>query len=720
MGDLFCDAVNSRFDLSCRTTAFESGAEYLRDWMSFVSLCLVCAAVSKLAIAQAAENGDGSPSLPGTSMELEEAVYHLNAYPGVFMPPNDAEEILFAARKYIEDRESAAYVPDREISRLVRIGEMLSHFGKFAFFCAAACAADRGFERAFIALHGGEDSPFPSLGSVRDLFSLAFPDKEPDWLTDQSSLENRLIFTPAPQDKPGLMRPLSLRPGAQSYALGGQYISRGITLYCDVIDGSGEKENALFADRQLGAAKAALHKLRLRTQPRLCILSGERGSGKKLTLQLLAYEESVRFILLNLDALPESAVLEDLADELLSLALLDGFCLAVQTQSREPDARAERLLTLIKPYKLGVFLLMGAVRANIAPEGYLITRVKYPELDLEQSISFWKEFSAGDGLGGLDCTQLASKYRLTPGKIKSVLQTAADMAENQNMPISEKLISEAVLHSNTGRLSEIADRIEAFYTWGDLILGEASKQQLRDVCDRITYRHLVESEWGFARKSTYGNGISILLYGPPGTGKTMSAQVIAGELGLPLYRINLAQIISKYIGETAKNLDTVFSEAKSSNVILFFDEADALFAKRTDVKNSNDRHANSESSYLLQKIEEYSGVSILATNLANNFDEAFRRRIHYMIHINMPGPARRLELWNSFIPPEAPLAPEVDLRVFAENLEISGSVIKSAVLQAAYFAASENKEIGMAHFAKAIRRELQKLGKSEPHILSSI
>jgi len=228
----------------------------------------------------------------------------------------------------------------------------------------------------------------------------------------------------------------------------------------------------------------------------------------------------------------------------------------------------------------------------------------------------------------------------------------------------------------------------------------------------------VETQWGFGEKSAYGNGISVLLYGPPGTGKTTCAHVIAGELGLPLYRINLAQIISKYIGETAKNLDTVFNEAKSSNVILFFDEADALFAKRTDVKNSNDRHANSECSYLLQKIEEYSGVSILATNLASNFDEAFRRRINYMINIHMPSPAQRLELWQGHLPRQAPLSPDVDLQVLADNLEFSGSVIKSAVIQAAFFAAREGAPIGMAHLVKAVRWELRKLGKSEPHFLS--
>jgi SpoVK/Ycf46/Vps4 family AAA+-type ATPase len=334
-------------------------------------------------------------------------------------------------------------------------------------------------------------------------------------------------------------------------------------------------------------------------------------------------------------------------------------------------------------------------------------------------LRFWQEFLAGCEVSpDIDEKRLAAKYKLSPGRIKSAILAAAEAVATQRGPITARALDEAILLGNTGRLSEIADLIPVSYGWEDLVLGEASSRMLRDVCNRLKYRHLVEGEWGFGDRRAYGNGISILLYGPPGTGKTMSAQVIAGELGLPIYRINLAQIISKYIGETAKNLDAVFTEAKSSNVILFFDEADALFSKRTDVKSSNDRHANSESSYLLQKIEEYSGISILATNLANNFDEAFRRRIGYMININMPGPEQRLKLWRSVIPQSAPLSPEVDLRILAEHLELSGSVIKSAALQAAYFAADCNSPLGMAHIARAVRQELIKLGKSEPHFLT--
>jgi len=450
-------------------------------------------------------------------------------------------------------------------------------------------------------------------------------------------------------------------------------------------------------------------------------LSGAIGSGKKLTIQLLAKKTGKRFMLIDLDKpLPGSVCFEDIADELLFLALIekDTLCFLIKDPSSNPQI--ESILEMIKEYRLGIFILIESTYYNTARAGYSIDFIDYPPLKLEQSPEFWQLFSKEydsffDTKNSINWAQIASKYTLTPGQIESAIHSSAKMAKNQNTFISEEMISAAILKENTGHLSTIADSVNIVYTWDDIMLDDLTKKMLMETCNRVKHRHTVEIQW--SGKFAYGNGISILLYGPPGTGKTMSAQVIASELGLPLYRINLAHIISKYIGETTKNINIVFNQAKRSNVILFFDEADALFAKRTDVKNSNDRHANSESSYLLQKMEEYSGISILATNLANAFDEAFRRRINYMINIHMPNANQRLELWKRCLPSKAPLSDDVDLKLFAENLEFSGSVIRSAALQAAYFAAGESTSINMTHLIRAIRLELWKLGMSEPYFL---
>jgi hypothetical protein len=660
-------------------------------------------------------------------MSLAEAEAYIGEYPlSVVGPSAELAELTAAARAHIGSRIKAterAGVPLR--AERLRRRLRLSGFGFFALCCALAAAIDRGFERLFVALHGDVENPFPTLGAVLACYDLAFPEEpagEPaeesaSWrrLLNPSAPENRLLFKPASPDKPPLLRAVALRPAALGYLLGQFAQSRELAACGEPLAFAGAEP--LFADEPIGRARAALAAMSRRDLPRLCILCGPAGIGKKLILSRAAAWEGARLLPVRLEELPPDA--DNVIDELVASALFWKLipCLCAQDAGRGPALA--KILAALRPWRVGAVLVTERLQGNLAHDGYLVSRVDFTTPSLAQSLAFWQTFAARlPSAPSVDLERLAAKYTLTPGRIEAALRAASEMADGQGLPVDAAMLDAAILLGNTGRLSEIADRIPLCYGWDDLVLGEASKRMLRDICNRLRYRYLVETTWGFGGKSAYGRGLSILLYGPPGTGKTMSAQVIAGELGLPLYRINLAQIISKYIGETAKNLDAVFTEAKNSNVVLFFDEADALFSKRTDVKSSNDRHANSESSYLLQKIEEYTGVSILATNLANNFDEAFRRRIGYMINIHMPSPEQRLELWRGAIPAAAPLSPDVDLNMLAEHLELSGSVIKSAALQAAYFAADENAAIGMGQLARAVRRELQKLGKSEPHFLS--
>lgn len=229
--------------------------------------------------------------------------------------------------------------------------------------------------------------------------------------------------------------------------------------------------------------------------------------------------------------------------------------------------------------------------------------------------------------------------------------------------------------------------------------------------DAARLRNRIGEEWGLKRKNAYGNGVSILLYGPPGTGKTMAAQVIANELSLPLYRVDIFQISSKYIGETEKNLGVIFDAAAKANVILFFDEADALFSKRTSVGDSHDKYANSETAYLLQKIEEYDGMSILSTNYYNNFDDAFVRRITYSVHLQQPDKETRYTLWTTILPKTAKIDKNVDFKFLADKFDLSGSNIKAILFNAAYMAGAEEKPVGMKHIVRAMEFEFNKLGK---------
>jgi SpoVK/Ycf46/Vps4 family AAA+-type ATPase len=261
-------------------------------------------------------------------------------------------------------------------------------------------------------------------------------------------------------------------------------------------------------------------------------------------------------------------------------------------------------------------------------------------------------------------------------------------------------------------LSALARKMEPRYAWDELVLPEDNLAQLRELSAQARHRQVVYGEWGFDRKVSLGKGLNALFSGPSGTGKTMAAEVVAGELQLDLHRIDLSQIVSKYIGETEKNLHQIFLEAQAGHAILFFDEADALFGKRSEVKDAHDRYANIEVGYLLQKMEEFEGVAILATNLRQHIDEAFLRRMQFIVEFPFPDQQYRERIWQAVFPREAPLAADVDFGILAREIKLTGGNIKNIAVSAAFYAAANGRVIGMQHLWQAARREHQKLGRT--------
>jgi SpoVK/Ycf46/Vps4 family AAA+-type ATPase len=318
----------------------------------------------------------------------------------------------------------------------------------------------------------------------------------------------------------------------------------------------------------------------------------------------------------------------------------------------------------------------------------------------------------------VDLELLTGAFRLTGDQIEAAADTArhsaawrASPGKDDDNPVTMRdLLAACRTHSNQA-LGALSRKITPRYTWADLVLPPDRIAQLREMCYHVRYGPLVFEQWGFDRKLSGGKGLNMLFAGQPGTGKTMGAEVIATDLGLELYKIDLSSVVSKYIGETEKNLEKIFREGQTSNAILFFDEADSLFGKRSEVRDSHDRYANIEISYLLQKMEEYEGIVILATNLRKNLDDAFIRRLHGAIEFPMPEEADRLEIWQRTFPPEAPLDDDLDLSFLAHKFKLSGGNIKNIVLEAAFFAAEEGASIGMSHMIRATRREHQKIGK---------
>jgi AAA+ superfamily predicted ATPase len=310
-----------------------------------------------------------------------------------------------------------------------------------------------------------------------------------------------------------------------------------------------------------------------------------------------------------------------------------------------------------------------------------------------------------------DFADLANQFGLTSGQIRDAVAAARDRTWQAGEALqSGHLFATARAYSNP-RLSTLARKVTPRYTWEQMVLPADELAKLSEIVAVVKHRHQVLTVMGVGRQLAPSSGVMALFSGPPGTGKTMAAEVMAAVLQLDMYKIELSGVVSKYIGETEKNLERIFSEASNSNAILFFDEADALFGKRSEVKDAHDRYANIEVAYLLQRMELYEGVTILATNLRANLDEAFARRFFRTVEFPFPKPPERLRIWQTLFPPELSKASDVDFTLLAKRFDLAGGNIRNVIHSGAVLAASDGGQVTMNHLLHGVRRELQKIGR---------
>ncbi len=339
--------------------------------------------------------------------------------------------------------------------------------------------------------------------------------------------------------------------------------------------------------------------------------------------------------------------------------------------------------------------------------------LRLPRLESSDRRRLWTS-----ALGGLSLGSRAEPRELPRGLSElplgpsAIARVAREFAREPHASRDESALLARAHAALPALPARLATPVRSQFVWSDLILPEELRARLMQLCTLFTERDRVLHDWGFAAKLPYGRAISALFTGPPGTGKTMAASIVANQLGLLCYRVDLASLVSKYIGETEKNLAELFDLAERSHVVLLFDEADALFGKRTQTASANDRYANLETSYLLQRIESYSGLAILTTNLRQNIDAAFTRRLRLVVHFPFPAPEMRLRLWRSSLPPDAPLERGIDLALLAERIELAGGPIKNAVLTAACRASAEQRGIGMEDLLEACKQELRAAGQA--------
>ncbi|MBI1277540.1 MAG: AAA family ATPase [Anaerolineaceae bacterium] len=452
-------------------------------------------------------------------------------------------------------------------------------------------------------------------------------------------------------------------------------------------------------------------------------LQGSMGVGKRTVAEALCYEVNKALLIINGDELlkQDSARFEDTLRRIQRETLLRNTALYLDHMDLWLAAEYKtRWLTLVNWLGEVPSLVFVACETScdlgdgVRARQWLQIKLERPVV--AQQIRLWQHFSplSPEDDHGNELVVLASKFSFTPGQIQNAALTARNLAlwrDANNPSVTIEDLYAACRQQSSQQLPALARKTKPHYHWNDIVLPDDQMQQLREICNYVRYRSQVYDEWGFDKKLSLGKGLNVLFAGPSGTGKTMSAEIIANELNLDLYKIDLSSVISKFIGETEKNLAIVFNAAEHAGAILLFDEADALFGKRSEVRDSHDRYANVEISYLLQRMEEYRGIVILTTNLHKNMDEAFVRRMSFTVNFPFPAAADRRRIWENVWPDELPRKQDFDLDYLAENLEIAGGNIRNIALAAAFLAADENDSVGMSHIISAAQREYQKMGK---------
>lgn len=344
-----------------------------------------------------------------------------------------------------------------------------------------------------------------------------------------------------------------------------------------------------------------------------------------------------------------------------------------------------------------------------------------PEIDSTSRKNIWRSALSTTSAEGSEniLEEIVQQFEFGPEAIASIMDDVQNQAKNQlknkKYQIPDEHLWNLCREYMSESMDELAQRITSSYSWDDIILPADTKRQLQELSDQVVNRSTVYDTWGFGQFLNRGKGITALFSGPSGTGKTMAAEILANPKDrdssrvFKLYRIDLASIVSKYIGETEKNLKKVFDVAEKSGIIIFFDEADALFGKRTEVRDSHDRYANLEVNYLLQRMEDYRGLAILATNNKNHLDSAFTRRLRFIIDFPFPDATNRKQIWEKIFPKKVPLN-GVDYDALA-RLEISGGSIKNIAINTAFLAAEMKKPVSMPLIIHAARREYAKINK---------
>jgi hypothetical protein len=444
------------------------------------------------------------------------------------------------------------------------------------------------------------------------------------------------------------------------------------------------------------------------------VVRGRSGAGRHALLSSLASRAGRDLGVIDLATVPrEATVMAAVLEAVLRRALLRGLIPCVDgleiISADDPDMRTQ-VSAVLRGHPGPIAVRLPPDALVILDPGYLL--IDLPMRNERQRAESWAAALTRHNIELSDPSELAARYRVGPGIIDRV---CVDVTHRPEQPTDAagwvRELDNTVRQHLENRLGKTATRVTRLASWADIVLPEDIVDSLLELTARVRHRKTVYEQWGFDKSITTARGITALFQGSPGTGKTMVAGVIARDLGLEVYRVDVSRITSKWIGETEKNLGSLFDAAEDGQVMLLFDEADSLFAKRTEVKSSVDRYANMEVNYLLQRLDSFEGVAILTTNFGNAIDPAFKRRLTYRVTFQFPDEEMREQLWKSLIPSQMPVAGKLDFATLAQKFRLSGGYIRNAVLRGAFLAAEEGVALTHEHLERAIRMEYREIGK---------
>ncbi len=695
---------------------YMTAADHLADLQLLIDDALI-RALNRISVEQPVESGAALADLIAAAVA---AFTGPPPQPGDPLPDYDAIMTNEIGPKVADALSRNVPMPIRKL----QLAFNLSNLELLLLGAAMSPDSTNAYSTAFTAINFGAKRAYATVHALLQLFGASQSLAEPVRRALEPDAKLRRWKFLELQESPGPALFWKLQPDRRLalLALGEMQPDPALSSCVFIPANETTIEELNIAESTRAKLSAAVPLLADDNRSKLLYFYGQQGAGKLTAAVALAAAAGRATVwldirrMLNSDLDSRSVILRALRDSASFSAL---FVVTDIHLLRDASGAAPLLNWLFELQENAVapLVLTGEQKPDAALPGYsLATEIEFLTPDVNQRIEIWQDaLTAVETAADLSISELAQTFLFTAGQIVRAVERAAGIApigESQRPVVSKRDLLLACRKESNRRLAEVAVKIESVFTWDDLILPDETRAQLQEICARMEHRELVYAQWGFERVLGGSPGQYALFYGPSGAGKTMAASVIARELNLDIYKVDLAAVASRSVGETEKNLARLFQEGEDCNAILFFDEADFLAGSGADSPDSPERRTNIEVGYLLQKMDEYSGLTILACNQLDRIDDALKRRLQSVIEFPFPDRTERERIWRLAFPAEAPLAEEPNFALLASRLRLTGAGIKNAALTSAFFAAEEDSAISMEHILRAVRREYEKEGRS--------